>query len=317
MKKTLFTILAAASLVACTKSEVVDALAPEAIAFNNTFVDNATKTTDNSFSATNLPESFVVYGTTQHGTENAVSIFDAVAVSKNDGVYTYAPEHTQYWIEGNAYKFAALVNADTEEVANANLLPSSLVYTAAYATDGTVADTPDLMYATATATGLAAANPDVAFTFNHLLANIKFTLKNTMTYNPAENLYEYALTGIQINNAYTSGTCTLATKVWSDQATADKVVKFGNVAYVGEAETLSASSDFARLLIPAEYEALNITFTLTTTLNGEVVNVENITLTPEVELEAGKAYNFVVEKGNPGQKIEFTVTTVSNWETGF
>lgn len=317
MKKTLFTILAAAALVACTKSEVVDVLAPEAIAFDNTFVDNATKTTDNSFSATNLPESFVVYGTTQHGTESAVSIFDAVPVSMNDGVYKYAPEYTQYWIEGNAYKFAALVNANPTEVDCTNLLPTSLVYTAAYATNGTVEDTPDLMYATATATGLAASNPDVAFTFNHLLANIKFTLKNTMTYNPAENLYEYALTGIQINNAYTSGTCTFATKVWSDQATADKVVKFGNVAYVGEAETLSASSDFARLLIPAEYEALNITFTLTTTLNGEVVNVENITLTPEVELEAGKAYNFVVEKAEPGQKIEFTVTTVNDWEIGF
>ena len=317
MKKTLFTIIAAASLVACTKNEVVDTLAPEAISFDNTFVDNATKTTDNSFSATDLPESFVVYGTTQHGTEDAVSIFDAVAVSKNGGVYTYAPEYTQYWIEGNAYKFAALVNADPTKVDCTDLLPTSLVYTAAYATDGTVEDTPDLMYATATATGLAASNPDVAFTFNHLLANIKFTLKNVMTYNPEENLYEYALTGIQINNAYTSGTCTLDTKVWSNQDIANKVVKFGNVAYVGKEGTLSASSDYARLLIPAEYDALNITFTLTTTLNGEVVNVENITLTPAVELEAGKAYNFVVEKGNPGEQIKFTVATVKNWETGF
>lgn len=317
MKKTLFTIFAVAALAACTKSEVVDVLAPEAIAFDNTFVDNATKTTDNSFSTTKLPESFVVYGTTQHGTEAAVSIFDAVPVSKNDGVYTYASEYTQYWIEGNAYKFAALVNADPAKVTCVNLLPSTVAYTAAYQTDGSVEDTPDLMYATATATGLVASNPDVAFTFNHLLANIKFTLKNVMTYNPVENLYEYALTDIKINNAYTSGTCTLATKEWTSQATADKVVKFGDVDYVGAAGTLSASSDYARLLIPAEYAALNITFTLTTTLNGEVVNVENITLTPAVELEAGKAYNFVVEKGNPGEQIKFTVATVNNWETGF
>ena len=316
MKKTLFAFLAMAALAACAKEEVVT-VNHEAIAFDNAFVDNSTKTTDNSFSATNLPESFVVYGTTQHVGNDAVSIFNAVEVAKNDGEYKYADENTQYWIEGNAYKFAALVNADPNKVTNVDLLPSSLVYTAAYLADGTVADTPDLMYATAIATGLAASNPDVAFTFNHLLANIKFTLKNTMTYNPAANLYEYAMTDIQINNAYTSGTCTLATKLWSNQATADKVVKFGNVAYVGDAGTLSASSDYARLLIPAQYTDLNITFTLTTTLNDKVVNVENITLTPAVTLEAGKAYNFVVEKGNPGEKIEFTVTTVSDWEIGF
>ena len=316
MKKTLFTILAAAAIVGCAKEEVVT-VNHEAIAFDNAFVDNATKTTDNSFSATNLPESFVVYGTTQHPGNDAVSIFNAVTVSKNAGEYTYANQHTQYWIEGNAYNFAALVNADPTKVTRTDLMPSSLVYTAAYATDGSVADTPDLMYATATATGLAASNPKVAFTFNHLLANIKFTLKNEMAYNPAENCYEYALTNIQINNAYTTGTCTLATKEWSDQATDDKVVKFGDVDYVGEAGTLSASSDYARLLIPAEYTDLNITFTLTTTLNDEVVNVENITRTPDVVLEAGKAYNFVVAKGNPGEKIEFTVTTVNDWEIGF
>jgi hypothetical protein len=316
MKKTLFTILAVAALAACAKEEVVT-VNQEAIAFDNTFVDNATKTTDNSFSATNLPETFYVYGTTKHEDQNAVSIFNGVGVTKNDSKYTYDSKYTQYWIEGNVYKFAALVNADVNKVTCVDLLPSTVDYTAAYETDGSVEDTPDLMYATATATGLAASNPDVAFTFNHLLANIKFTLKNVMTYNPVENLYEYALTDIKINNAYTSGTCTLATKVWSDQATDNKVVKFGDVAYVGKAVTLSASSAYARLLIPAEYAALNITFTLTTTLNTKVVNVEQITLTPAVKLEAGKAYNFVVEKGNPGEQIKFSVATVNNWETGF
>lgn len=316
MKKTLFTVLAAAALVACAKEEVVT-VNQEAIAFDNAFVDNATKTTDNSFSATNLPETFYVYGTTKHEDQDAVSIFNGVGVTKNGTKYTYDSKYTQYWIEGNVYKFAALVNADVNKVTCVDLLPSTVDYTAAYATNGSVEDTPDLMYATYQTTGQISGNSAVAFTFDHLLANVKFTLENTMAENPADNLYEYALTNIQINNAYTSGKCTLATKEWTAQADADKIVKLGNVAYVGTAGSKEAASDYARLLIPADYAALNITFTLTTTLNNKVVNVEDITLTPAVKLEAGKSYNFIVEKGNPGQQIEFSVNTVNEWVSAF
>jgi hypothetical protein len=170
------------------------------------------------------------------------------------------------------------------------------------------------MHATATRTGLGTGNQTVAFTFNHLLANVKFTVENTMLLNPVENLYEYEVTNIQINNAYTSGKCTLDnTKVWTEQAVADKVVKFGNVAAVGRASVLSASSDYARLLIPANNYKLNITFTLTTKLKGTAINVENLTLEPTVNFVAGNAYNLVIAKGNPGEKIEFSVETVSEW----
>ena len=120
------------------------------------------------------------------------------------------------------------------------------------------------------------------------------------------------MTNIPIKNAYTSGKCTLSTKKWTEQAVADKVVKFGNVVPVGSTLVKSASSDFARLLIPANYQ-LNITFTLTTKLKETAINVENLTLTPTVNLEAGKAYNLVIAKGNPGEKIEFSVQTVSEW----
>ena len=315
MKKLSLILLAIAGLAACNKAEIITADKGEVIAFADAFVDNSTKTTDNSFSGTNLPEEFLVYGTTK-GDEldaNLVQIFDAVEVTKSSGVYTYNDAYTQYWIEGNIYNFAAIVNADKNKVTQINDMPSSLVYTSAYATDGSVADTPDLMYATATCEGQAAgSNAKVAFTFNHLLANVKFTVKNTMASNPAENLYEYEVTNIQIKNAYTSGKCTLSTKAWTEQADADKVVKFGNVAAVGSASVLSASSEYARLLIPAQYQ-LNITFTLTTKLKGTAINVENLTLEPTVNFVAGNAYNLVIAKGNPGDKIEFSVQTVSEW----
>lgn len=314
MKKLSLILLSIAGLAACNKTEIITVDKGEAIAFADAFVDNSTKTTDNSFSSSNLPGNFLVYGTTQGNEDGAqlVQIFDAVPVSKSGVVYTYEDDYTQYWIEGNRYNFAALVNANDANVTQTDFMPSSLVYTSAYKTDGSVADTPDLMHATATRTGLGTGNETVAFTFNHLLANVKFTVENTMTLNPEENLYEYKVTNIQINNAYTSGNCTLASKVWTGQQDDDKVVKFGNVVPVGSTSAKSASSDFARLLIPANYQ-LNITFTLTTILKGKAINVENLTLEPTVNLEAGKAYNLVISKDNPGEKINFSVETVSEW----
>lgn len=319
MKKIFVSILAVAVLASCSNEETIDQVAPEAIGFDNVFVDNATRTTDSSYSSTNLPDSFLVYGTTQGDEQGApvVPIFDGVTVSKNgSGVYQYESAYTQYWIAGNFYNFAALVNADAQKVTKADSMPSSVVYTADY----TSGNTADLLYATASAPGLATNNPTVGFTFNHLLSNVKFTVTNTMTTNVVGNIYEYVVTDIAINNAYTTGTCALAAKTWSDQTNATKVVAFGNVEAVGVVgQTESASSDYARLLIPATYDQnskLNVTFTLTTLLNGQSVNVENINLTPTVTFEAGKAYNFVIEKGAPGEEIKFTVTTVNGWVNG-
>ena len=320
MKKIFVSMLAVAALASCNNEEAIDQVAPEAIGFDNVFVDNATRTTDSSYSSTNLPTSFLVYGTTQGNETGApiVPIFDGVTVSKNgNGTYQYDAAYTQYWIEGNAYNFAALVNADASKVTKTENMPSSVVYTADYTAEG---NTADLLYATASAIGQPALNPTVGFTFNHLLSNVKFTVTNTMTTNVADNIYEYVVTNIAINNAYATGTCALATKAWSGQTDATKVVAFGDVDAVGVVgQTESASSDYARLLIPATYgqnSELNVTFTLTTLLNGQSVNVENITLTPSVTFEAGKAYNFVIEKGAPGEEIKFTVTTVNDWVNG-
>lgn len=314
MKKTIFTVLAVAALVACAKEEVVT-VNQEAIAFENAFVDNATKTTDNSFSAAKLPTEFIVYGTTQHLGQDAVSIFNGVQVAKDGNVYKYSTNNTQYWIDGNEYNFAALVNAAKADVTCSDLMPVSVAYTAVY--DATTGDTPDLMYSTpVTREGEATGNETVKFTFNHLLANVKFTIENTMTNNPELNLYEYTVTDIKINNAYTTGTCALATKSWSDQEDNNKVVKFGNVAAVGAATKKSAASDYARLVIPGTYTDLNITFTLTTTLNSNVVNIENLTITPDVTFEAGKSYNLLISKNNPGEVIEFSVQTVTGWVNG-
>lgn len=106
MKKVFFLGIAAATMLAsCSKDETVDVPQGKAIGFSNTFVDNATRSVDPSFTVATLPN-FAVYGYTQNG-----QIFDGETVSSVNGgtSWTYSP--TQYWVEGNQYAFAAIAPA--------------------------------------------------------------------------------------------------------------------------------------------------------------------------------------------------------------
>lgn len=151
MKKTLFTILAAASLVACTKSEVVT-VNQEAIAFDNAFVDNATKSVnDPSYTNTNLFSDFAVYGFV----EGAV-LFDGTKVSKGitntDLTSGWKYAGTQYWIAGAQYNFHAVAPMTaggwTKTVAEAAST------TLSFTNNGTT----DLLYATAAQEGKVSGN---------------------------------------------------------------------------------------------------------------------------------------------------------------
>ena len=103
MKKIILATLAAASLVACAKEDIVASTNGEAIAFDNAFVDNTTKAIDPSTTKANLV-GFQVYGTTKgdHAGAETINIFNDLAVGHNltDGVgpegWKYATSFTQY-----------------------------------------------------------------------------------------------------------------------------------------------------------------------------------------------------------------------------
>ena len=319
MKKTLFTILAAAAIVGCAKEEVVT-VNQEAIAFDNAFVDNATKSNDSfTITSTSIDE-FQVYGTTKGDETGAVlvPIFNHVTVAK-DGTWKYADDYTQYWVNGNTYNFAALVNVAAEDVTLNNAVPTEVKCD--------VSAQKDILYA-ANAFGVYTSGTSVTtvpFTFNHLLSKVFFTFKNTMTTNSAVNQYTYRITDIKINGAAKVATGTVA-GVWG-YPTATYDVEFGNITKVfdgtdaGEASLIGAvgaadqsTSLESRLMIPQANASLNITCTIETLLNEKVIDVENYSTTVTKTLEAGKVYNFILAKSNPGDKIEFTVTTVTAWD---
>lgn len=316
MKKFLFMTLAAAALMGCAKEQILTQ-DREAIAFTNAFVDNATKAADASFNSSNLPTSFVVYGTTTGDHDNAtpVTVFNGVEVKYENDAWDYSNDYTQYWINNNTYAFAAVVNGVISD-------DKKISYTADY----TGGDTKDLLYAVSKYGQYVKgrSNASVEFTFQHLLAKAHFTVKNTIATNTADNMYTYRVSGIKITNAYTSGTYDITkynvsdADAWDESTTTTGEVSFGNLTSVigKEGTTDEATSEHARLLVPAEYTALNIKCTIETLLNGSVVDVENYENETSITFKEGHAYNFVISKGNPGEKIEFTIDPViTGWNT--
>lgn len=327
MKKTLFTILAVAALAACAKEEVVN-VNHESIAFDNTFVDNATKAIDPSITTLTL-DGFTVYGTTQGNETGApiVNIYSAVPVSGSvtsvdqngnatAGNWTYADQFTQYWIADNTYNFAAVKNGTVGT--DSNGMPSSLAYDAATQTD--------LLYAEATATGKASGNEAVAFTFSHLLSKVKFSFQNTSAASTNPN-YTYKVTYIEISGVGLTASCDVTDfpdYEWGTPVTyyaADAPLTFGHIVANGVAANEDAVkvgsqvtklSNYERLLIPGNYTAMNVKARIALLYGDAEVDVLNYDKTVTVNLEGGNAYNFVLT-GSIGEPIEFTVTKVKEW----
>ena len=323
MKKIILATLAAASLVACAQENIVASSNGESIAFTNAFVDNTTKSIDPSVTTENL-RGFLVYGTTEGNHDGAatINIFEGVKVEGSKATaWTYAPEHTQYWIAGNTYNFAAVVNSNNHETlapalvdCDGNGMPVSLTYTA----DGTT----DLLYArSAQYTGLTSGNPKVAFTFDHLLSKVKFSFKNTTTNTANASSYTYRVSNIVMTGTPSDATCALGvnTYTWTPTATAtDATTNYGNIVDT-DAETDAVKvgpettkySKFENLVIPGTYR-VNIACTIELLIGDKVADVINYNNDTVVTLHQGVAYNFVLT-GKLGEAIEFTVTKVNDW----
>ena len=340
MKKIILATLAAAALVACAKEDVVVASKGETIAFDNAFVDNTTKAIDPSVKTLTLNH-FVVYGTTTGNEDGApeVCIFPGIAVAgavsavdadgkATESNWTYLEAYTQYWIEGNDYHFAAVVNGKNDQPATAAEETKATVLADAVGMPETIsynsANQRDLLYAEATAVGQAkGSNAPVAFTFSHLLSKVKFTFNNTSAAD-SNNGYTYKITDIKIVNVGLNATCNVTnypnyTWAITDTTTAE----FGNIVATGETNEAntaaidvlpgkSGSSLYERLVVPQAYTDLQVQCRIALLYKGQEVDVENYNKTVSVTLECGHSYNFILS-GSVGDPIEFTVTKVNGW----
>lgn len=315
--KRIFVIFAlAATLVGCAKEDIVREAPRQAIGFGELFVDNATRATDGSYSNTNLPASFKVYGTVTGNTTpaNTLNIFNGVDVYKtkqaddnigdtSNNTWWYDKQYAQYWIPGASYNFAAVVGAYVEAGEASYFMPTKL---------NTVADDDmhfqDMLYDEVGVPNVAKDyNTPVAFTFTHLLSKVKFTVNSTAT-----GSYKHSVTNITVSN-YTSGTYDIAAKKWSGTA---GDVSFGDIEGVNT-EAGNVTCDYEKLLIPIS-DSFNVSFTVNTYKGTELLTSEDfgtaeapITITQD--LVAGNAYNFEISC-KLGLPITFTFSSLGGWD---
>ena len=311
MKKFLFLGIAATAMFAsCTKDEMVEMSPQNAIGFE-TFVDKSTRVTD--VTTTNLA-AFEVYGwrTKDATTEQ---IFDAQAVTANNGVCTYSP--IQYWVGGYNYTFEAIApkSGNNGVTFDADNGASTITFVSNSETD--------LIYATGgkdlTGTANLTATPGaVGLKFNHLLSRVKFTFTNGAAVNSAATI---TVSDVKITNAGNTATYSPFTDggKWS-AVTGSQEVGFASTDIADIAG--GASEDTEHMyLIPCDVNNYTLSFKVTMTQKqgnsstgvSDEFTYTNVKLAnSSYTLEKGCSYNFKTTF-NPGYPIEFTAE-VTEWD---
>ena len=328
MKKTLLLVAAAVALVACSNEDTLVQQAPEAIGFDNAFVENSTRSVnDPSFDADKMFSDFAVFGFV----EGAI-LFDGTRVAKEDLAtdqtktgWEYAG--TQYWIAGANYNFNAVAPLTyggwTKTAATKDAT------TLSFTNNGTT----DLLYAYATAQGEVSGNAAVAFTFRHTLSKVKFSFENA--YNATNATIK--VRDVKITDAYKTGSVVLTNATaWSAQSGVLELA-FGNAVADNATSTdaiefglhITLESYNELFMIPGagptvvdEKNTYTVTFTVDLIVSGTVVKTYNHTINAVFAPEAGKSYDLKatinaenIDPENKQEPIEFTVNTLPGWGT--
>lgn len=330
MKKVLLSILAVAAMASCVQSEDVNP--QQLIDFGSPFVGGTTKAIDYSYGATNLLKDIYVYGSLVGTAANPVEVFDHTHVyttGDTDAIYgqDWQCDVTKHWVPGADYKFVALAGvaetAVTEETADH--LPAEITF------DGN--GKTDLLFdAVCRKDALASNNPTVAFTMEHLLSKVKFTVNNTSTIGDDY----YKVTNIKITNAYTDGVCDItyagdvdagtwtATTTWTTTGTPG--VNFGHATALDTATEdaaameltagAKAASNYDYLVVPCNYSAnkMHVSFELALYDQSgvEINSPAEKTADVVIELKSGYQYNFIINLAF-ADAIDFTVTGAPTW----
>lgn len=305
MKKLFIMGLAAMglALTACNSDETVEVAKGNAIGFK-TFVNNSTRAANDA--TTDNLDAFKVWGLMNDGKQTGTP-FVGKEVTKANSAWSY--QTPVYWEKGYAYSFVALAPND----AYTFTAPTEINTWGSLTFENGAGET-DLIYAAAKQATVAANTcpQAVNMTFNHMLSRVRFQFENGMADGSV-----LTVSNVKINDAYTSGTATLAEALadlsWDPQGTG--AIEFGNAAAM-EKEAKEATAH--KYMIPAT-KAYNLTFTVTRVHHG-VTDTYNHTVTlPETTMKQGLSYQFVAtltaENINPNEElcqIQFRAT-VADW----
>ena len=272
MKKLFVSALAILGLVACAKDDVVSVQDNRTAIGFDTFVENVTRvgyTTDNL-------DGFDVWA--YMGDTRILTDEDVTGGYNN---YTYA--HTQYWIPGQDYFFAALAPLNLNLVDDANVSNEGLGEITFTNVDGT----DDLIYSTYSVTA-DGSQDKVNFQFNHLLSKVKFSFVNAF-----DNAnYAFTVKNISMTAPESASIdLTAGAYTWYDHAE-EITLDFG----VTQTEPASKGNTFSSddlLTIPAgDTQVYNVTFDVDLYVAGTLARTYNKEAKISgIEFVAGKGYS--------------------------
>ena len=318
MKKVLLSIFAVAALASCFQNEeLVGAGNKEQIEFAGAYVGGVTKAIDGSYSNNNMFDKFQVYGTLENNGVVA-NIFAGVDVMKGGAGWYYSDDYTTYWISGNTYNFKAVVAGneagETAVAVDADGMPTTITLSDASAQN-------DILYAEKLDINYTGNAEPVRFVFEHLLAKAKVSVRNIIQ---ANNGGYYVVEEVKLNNAIESATYDIETKSWANHA-GDYVLEFGHIVATNEtAENANAielgkdgkgSSNYERLIVPQANCPLTISIKCAYYDRNGAEHLSPVVkeVSTEANIEAGKAYNFVLTLAEPGEEIVFDVLDITDW----
>ena len=321
MKKLFVSALAIASLVACSNDELVNA-DREAIAFDNAFVDNATRSVESTSVTTNDLFNIDVFGFVEgHPLFNNGGGQNRTLLRRNNVSAPWTYDCKQYWIPGAKYDFMAVRPNNTYRSTWTITAEGITIPEIKNFNNGMSDGLSDYLYAqTETIEGKVSENAPVAFTFRHILSKVKFTFENA--YNANNTTIQ--VHDIKILNAIETAAVALTrtTTTWSNWA-GSLEIPFGNASTDARnaVQVMNygdvVESFWERMLIPgAVTGGYKVQFTYDILVGGNLIKsfTENITI-PEATFtpQVGHAYDLkAVIK--PGQAIEFTVNKLIDWD---
>lgn len=302
MKKSIFLLAAAAAAFAsCTQSEVMEVAENRAIGFN-AFVGKTTKAVteiDND----NI-KAFHVYGKDSDG-----DIFNGEQVYESGTPNVWIYDNLVGWEASQTYSFAAYSDGGVKDNAST---------TASVAWNGTnltitgydAGQTQkDLLVSIASnADVVASTNAPVAFTFQHALALIKFTINSDL----GDGDNAITITGFKVTGIKSKGDLDYTTNnvAWTNWNTP---LELNSADFVTESSTPGVSDSF--VVIPGES---NVSFGVefTATIGNGTIPAKTLTATiSNQNWTAGYRYNYVATiTGADMDVITFADPQVTPWE---
>ena len=330
MKKSLFVLgVAVAALASCTNEEVVNIADSNAIKFTNTFVGNATKAVSAPELTTDNIEDMWVFAV--DGTNANVFDTNPKNVYKIGGTNEWGYDNPVEWDDTKSYVFVAyagkeLSTSETDNKVEYDQTNKKLKF-GNITVDG--ANQFDLLYSNTVERSNTPSldKSAIDFTFEHLLSEVKFTLKSGFGATTKVAVSNFKFYGVKTKESYDA---TQNTPAWTSTSTANTS---GNTNFTAaDAETAQSSADApvdvvnSWLVIPQAngtgsdpVEMVSFTVTLSDDENASVNDTKTIVAKlPVITWQKGYRYNYIFTITPEAMDIDdnyitFDAPTVTAW----